>query len=134
MKTSTLKTILVVIFFIAAIILPINGTQTIKATIIICALTFIFGVILAPLFLYNSLHNRLTITQPKWTDKIETQKPLTYIQFIAILFICFGTGGLIGGFIAGQMINFIGSLITVLGLGMLTGIYMISKNRFEVLK
>jgi len=134
MKTSILKTILLVIFFIAAIILPINGTQTIKATIIICALTFLFGVILTPLFLYNSLHNKLTITKPKWTDKIETQKPLTYIQFIAILFICFGTGGLIGGLIAGQMINFIGSLITVLGLGMLTGIYMISKNRFEVLK
>lgn len=128
MKISTLKTLLVLIFFIAAMIFPIGEAQTIRVTMITIPFVFIVGVLFAPLFLYNSLHNKLTILKPHWSDKIDSQKPLTYIHFLAIVFIFWGIGGLIRGSMREQLFNYIGIFFVALGFGMLMGIHLISKK------
>ena len=134
MTTSTIKTILVLIIFIISIIFPISETQPIKTTILTCLFSFIFGLLFAPLSLYNSLHHKLTIIRPKWSNKVNTQQPLTYIQFIAIFTSLFGAGGLIGGLFRGQILNFIGAILFITGLGLLIGIYLISTKYNKVYK
>ena len=134
MTSSTIKTILVIIIFIISIIFPISETQPIKTTILTCVFSFIFGLLFAPLSLYNSLHQKLTIIRPKWSNKINTQQPLTYIQFIAISILLFGAGGLIGGLFHGQILNFIGAVLFITGLGLLIGIYLISTKYVKIYK
>ena len=134
MTTSTIKTILVIIIFIISIIFPISGTQPIKTTILTCVFSFIFGLLFAPLSLFNSLHKQLTIIRPKWSNKINTKQPLTYIQFIAIFILLYGAGGLIGGLFHGQLLNFIGTVLFISGLGMLIGVYLISTKYIKIYK
>jgi|GEM_PF-5567715 len=128
MKTSSIKTLLAIIFFSLAFIFPVIGEQTNKTTIITSLVVFVIGILMPPLFLYNALHNKLNIIKPIWTDKIEIHKPLSYVQFIAVLLIAIGFGGLISGLLRWQSLNFLGLVFTFGGLGMLLAIYLILKQ------
>ncbi|HLG35008.1 MAG TPA: hypothetical protein VI757_09025 [Bacteroidia bacterium] len=124
MKATTIKTLLVTAVLTLATIFPIGETQTFKITILTSIVLFLFGLILTPIMQYNSLRNRLTIKKPKWSDKITDDQPLTYIHFISFLLLTAGTGGLLGGLLKGQIINFFGTIFFIGGLGVLTGMYL----------
>ena len=124
MMTGTTKTLLTLAILTQATIFPISGNQTLTMILWISIASFLLGLILTSIMQYNSLYNRLTIERPKWADKITLKNPLTYIQLIGFVLLAAGVGGLLGGLIKWQAINFIGTVLLTAGLGTLTGLYI----------
>ena len=126
---KTIKTLLILSAMTLATIFPFGDTVALKIAILSSVALFLFGLILPHLFQYNSLHNKLTIEKPKWSDSIQDKKPMTYVQLIGVLLIAIGIGGLAGGLIKGQTMNFIGLMCFALGMGTFIGIYFALKKK-----
>lgn len=122
--TGTFKTLLTLTVMLLATIFPIGNTQTIKITLWASIASFVIGIIIPNVMEHGGLRNRVTIEVPKWTDPIKEKRPLTYVQLIGFLLLAAGIGGLIGGLLNGQIINFIGTVLVAIGLGTLLSMYL----------
>jgi hypothetical protein len=109
---------------ILAVIFPLGGVQSLQSTLISIVIAIILGLIL-PLFpQYDTFYKRIIYEKPRWSSRMDVEKPLTYIQFIAAILLAAGIGGLTGGLFKGQVFNFIGIVLAIFSIGIYTGIYM----------
>jgi len=118
------KLLIIILILGISALFPIGGVQSIKLTLLSIFISLVLGVIFIELQKLNSLFNQLIIEKPRWKDKLNLKKPLTYLHFTAYIFIAAGLGGLVGGFFIGQIINYIGIILLTFGIGQLIGIYL----------
>ena len=124
MRTATIKTIILIAVFIALTIFPIGDTKSLKITLISSIILFFFGLFTTPLLKDSTFYDHSTIQKPKWSDKINEKNISSLIHFIGFLLLTAGVGGLLGGLLKGQIINYFGIIFFVIGLGILIGMYI----------
>lgn len=131
-----IKLFLIISILTITIIFPIGDANSIKSTLFVSIILIIFGAVYVEIHRTFSLLNKLTYEKPKWTDRLNLRKPLTYLHLIAYLLVASGLGSIIGGLYIGQIVNYIGIILLSFGIGQVIGIYLIcwriTKNKINV--
>ncbi len=127
MKVKYVKNLILLIVFILLTFFPIGGdvNGNFKILFLTGLITLFFGLIFPHLAKYFSLRNQFRLEKPNWAEEINDKNPLTYIQYFGILAIVAGLGSLIGGILNGQLINFLGLMVLIFGIGIILGLYLL---------